>query len=262
MCTCSIEVQALPYAMPMNVADIIFIYLALGAPFAVYNYFHFRDAVLSRRLMLAALWLLFWFPAVGFLAARHFINAYSGNYFVSSPDLDAPARRAAELRREITVRLISGGYGGPSNRLAVREIIERYVGLMSIENERPSNAKLVFPDLFAAAGRTDTKLAAVCLNRRNLKILDRHRTKARREFVALFESIHSGPAFSSAEDVIRPAIDLARELNDTKAMHALELIASQVRDELWNPHELQEATTTSPARPATLPMTASSLSND
>lgn len=250
-----------PEGKAMSLADILFIYFTLGAPFAVYQYFHYRGVQPGRRLVTSILSFLFWLPAVTVSGVRRFINALSATVFVSGRNLDAPQRRLAEIQRDISTQLVSGSGAVRRDRCAIREILERYVGLMTLTDRGPSDTDLRFSDLFIAAGRTDTTLAAACLKRRNLKTLDRHRIKARRDFVTLFEdvSLSSVPAAGAA---LESAVELARELDDTKAISALELIAAQARDELWNPHHRQLPTAETSTQATPLTMTASSLSSD
>src|SRR5688500_9131957 len=112
----------------MNLADAIIIYLAFGAPLAVYKFLQSRDVEMRRRIAVSIFRLLFWIPAAVRLMHHSITNAYSNSGFVSKENLDASDVRLAELREKIRAEL------APLDRRLftahqVREVLDRYIGL-------------------------------------------------------------------------------------------------------------------------------------
>lgn len=222
----------------MNIADYIVIYLALGAPLSVYSFLQNRDVETSRRIAWSIFTLLFWIPAAVRLARRSFTNAYSGITFVSDVDLDADDADLAELREDLKSRLVRLEREQKRYPGDLTEAIDRYVGLGIASQARVQQTGDLSIDLFRAAGRSDEKLAAICLMRRNQRRIERHHTKARRDFLDLFENAGTKDPVE-ANNAIQAAIKLAALLKDRKTANALEAIAARVTDEVWDPQGQQ-----------------------
>ena len=239
----------------MNIADLVIIYLAFGAPFAVYKYLQNRDADRRQRILGSLLTFFLWIPAAVQMGYRYLSNAYSGNAFVSQRNSDAVDARLAVLRESIKSELILAGCNLTVHD--IREILERYAGLSECDRDTWHLESDAFSHLFEAAGQTKHKLAAVCLARRNRRRLRRHHIQAGRDFVALFEQL--------ATPAARKAAELGTEFADLLADHE---IADRLnglidkRGEIWNP-ELQEAApSTISVTISPMAMTTASLNRD
>ena len=95
----------------MTVVDIFIIYLAFGAPIAVYKYLQNRDANPERRMLSAIATFLFWIPAALRIGRLYISNAYFGNGFVSPVDLDSSAMMISDLRENVRLELVRLGAG-------------------------------------------------------------------------------------------------------------------------------------------------------
>ena len=225
----------------MNIGDIVIIYLAFGAPFAVHRYLQTRGEEMRRRITISIFTLLFWVPTATRLVYLYLNNAYSRRSFVSRQDLDSPDVRLAVLRDAIRRELNKSGFG-PVTSFSIRETVERYIGLTkaAAATQDTPRQKIddVPSDLFEVAGRSDDKLAAICLNRRNRRQMERHHIKGRRDFLTLFEQASALEPIE-AQRAVELGLELARQLNDRKAVEGLEAIAAQIRDEVWNPDDKQ-----------------------
>ena len=71
----------------MTLTDLLIIYLAFGAPLAVYKYLQNRGAEIGRRILVSSFTFVFWLPAAAEIGYLYFTNAYFGGAFVSRRDL-------------------------------------------------------------------------------------------------------------------------------------------------------------------------------
>lgn len=232
----------------MTIIDLLIIYLAFGAPIAVYKYFRNRGTEFIRRILVSSLTFFFWLPAAIEIGYLYLINAYSRGAFVSRWDSDSSGERLSAMRESVSTELIKLSRG--SNLHDVRETVDRYVGLadavLNSNGQAPERN-----ELFKAAGRESYQLSSICLMRRNLHRLERHHIKASADFVEQFErSAHGQDASFSLE----AGIELARQLDDHYTVK--QLIALKVkRAEVWN-SELQKQHQAMPAVPS-ISLTAS-----
>ncbi len=220
----------------MTLTDVFIIYLAFGAPLAVYKYLQSRGTNIRRRILLSSFTFLFWVPAAVEIGYLYLTNAYSGGEFVSRKNSDAENRRLTDSRESLTAdlaRLVRS-----SNLHDVREAVERYVGLANAVRNTwfPKAGRHEF---FEAAGRARYGLGRICLNRRNRSRLERHHIQARRDFVNLFEQIALGGGSSR---VITKACDLAWQLEDEITVDELGALQLK-RGEVWKsePQEQSQA---------------------
>lgn len=215
----------------MTIADVLIVYLAFGAPVAVYRYFQYRQLQADRRIVATALTLLFWVPVALHLVYRYLRNAYSTGTFGSLAGSDSSAEQLSRARQQIFALLIRADI--KMSPASVREILERYVGLTMAQGSDLNESSEAPLDLFLAAGMTNSDLATVCLSRRNRRKIDKHQKAARRDFVGLFEVASINDPVATRE-AITAGLDLAERLNDKKAVDALNAIAAQYEDEVWN----------------------------
>ena len=218
----------------MNIVDLLIIYLTLGAPFAVYKYLQESRLSPGLRLLLACLTLVFWIPVAIRFGYRRLTNAYSNDDFVSLNNLDARNHQLAELADQVRAGLRLSD--GSLSILAVREVLDRYVGLAVLAEAADLDVAELKSDLLRAAGRGDDRIAASCLMRRNQQRIAVHHRRARTDFLALFENIVPTD-FASAERALAPAFQLAHALDDIKALNGLEAIEARIKDEICDPND-------------------------
>jgi len=239
----------------MNIADLVIIYLAFGAPFAVYKYLQNRDVERGRRILGSVLTLLFWIPVAARIGYRSLSNAYSGDVFVSQRNLDARDARLAVLRESIKAELITAGCNLTVHD--IREILERYAGLAECARDTSYRESDVFSHLFDAAGQTRNELATVCLTRRNRRLVKRHHIQAGRDFAALFEQLSTPEA--------RKSVELGIEFADLLADHETASRLSgliEKRGEVWNSEHQKPAPSAISAAVSPIAMTTASLNRD
>ena len=232
--TCNIAVRSLHFLLVVNIVDLLIVYLTLGAPFAVYKFLQDSELDVSRRLLSAFLTLAFWIPAALRVGYRHLSNAYSEHDFVSRDVLDASNGQFVDLTDKIRGKLRKAD--GLSVMSESREVLERYVGLASVSETWAPDEVDTKSELMRAAGREDDPIAVACLMRRNQRGVDRHHKKARRDFLALFENLAVVDP-EAAHDAVGLASQLARALDDKKALDGLHAIAEQIKDEVCDPNE-------------------------
>ncbi|MGI8789228.1 MAG: hypothetical protein ACR2HG_15925 [Pyrinomonadaceae bacterium] len=230
----------------MSLNDFLIVYLACGAPFGVYYFTHQRAANSSIRLASKALLVfIFWLPFAVIVICRSkiFIKNIHSNLAKLSASESEIKRDIFLVQKEIEKSL-------PEESSAVslfelRETIERYIGLtLAVQTETAESAEQE-QELFRISGREKTKLAAICLKRRNQKRLAFHQIAARRDFTQLIERLlDSG---SEQKKLERFSIKLAKILNDCAARNNLqEMFAArlqtgdlqsveQMEKDLWKP---------------------------
>ena len=202
----------------MGVFDLLIVYLAFAAPFAVSEYLHRHD--LARALGVFAFWpLSAWRLVSRQLGARK--NA--GRAFD-----ERTSRIFAKLQRELS--------DDGAQALEFRDVFDRYVGLTLEANhdELPSDTKSA--ELFRISGRENSRTASATIGRRNAARLRRHHTDARTRFLELIERSHEFNALVLA-------LELATSLGDEETANYLNRAIGHDRTEgeLWNTQNEQES---------------------
>ena len=198
----------------MNPTDLLIIYLAFGAPIAVYKYLQNRSMTRSRRVGSSVLTFFFWVPAAVRIGYLYFTNANLADAFVSHPVEESEHQVISAARDALGTELIRAADGLRVHD--VRDTIERYTGLASAAAEGAGNAGS--HPLLEAVGRNDDPTGTVCLNRKNRNRLERHYKWARQDFLMLFEYL---PERSEADAVYNIGLELTRHLKDEVAYHKL-----------------------------------------
>ncbi|HUR98407.1 MAG TPA: hypothetical protein VMZ26_10120 [Pyrinomonadaceae bacterium] len=236
----------------MTLTDFLIIYLAFGAPLAVYKYLQNRAAGVHRRVALSIFTFFFWVPVAFEIGYLYFANAYFRDAFVSHRNSDASDRLVRVLRESITIELIKLGRG--SNVHGTREVVDRYTGLANEVRYAAKNGE-ERNELFEAAGRENYDLGQLCLMRRNLRRLEKHHIQARRDFVELVAQVSHR---SSAASVFEMSVDLAGRLDDHETVGQLRALKVK-RGEVWSSGLQEHSQIVTSAPP--IAMTAS-LNND
>ncbi|MEO6333354.1 MAG: hypothetical protein ABIO91_00080 [Pyrinomonadaceae bacterium] len=217
----------------MTITDLLIIYLAFGAPIAVYKYLQNRAVGIRRRIALSMFTFFFWVPTIVKLGYLYLANAYFSDDFVSHRVSDATDRRIRDLRERITADLVRLERG--SSLHDTRETVNRYTGLANAVREATSN-KEGRNELFEAAGRQNYALSHFVMIRRNMRRLRRHHVQARRDFLNLLDQVSR--RFASI-DLIATGLDLAWGLEDREAVEQLNALKVK-RGEVWTSAQHQE----------------------
>ncbi len=219
----------------MTVTDLFIIYLAFGAPLAVYKYLQNRAIDIRRRIVVSIFTFFFWVPAAVEIGYLYLTNAYFEVGFVSRRNSDATKIKLDEMRESISAELIK--LARVSNLHDLREILDRYTGLAdAVRNSIgiPSFGHAIFE----AAGRKNSDLGSLCLMRRNLRQLERHHIQARRDLVVMFGQIGGGG--HEALETIEMGKELARQLNDDETVEELNALRVK-KGEVWKSEQREQA---------------------
>lgn len=232
----------------MTLTDLLIIYLAFGAPLAVYKYLQNRGTQIGRRILLSSFTFVFWLPAAAEIGYLYFTNAYFGGAFVSRRDLVSADEKLSAMRESLSNELIKCARGSRVHDL--RETVDRYVGLAGAARNSIGQAATE-NELFQAAGREKDQLSSICLMRRNLHRLERHHIQASADFVELFGWISDRPDALASLD---SGIEIARQLDDHETVRKLSALRVK-RGEVWKSEQLEHHQPM--AAVPNMPMTAS-----
>lgn len=196
----------------MNLLDISIIYLAVGAPFAVYYFFQYFRRRNSTLWFKAALVFFGWIFYLLFL-----LREKSGKNLATAVNL----RDEIALRQNHLEKLFPAD-AAQNSFFEFRETLERYAGLMLIESEKDAKLNVSAPDFFIVGGTKNPSIAAACLARRNRTRLFFHQTRARRNFLSFIGNLIDKAA--NKTELENAADEFAAGLNDNEAVAALEKI--------------------------------------
>ena len=204
----------------MPISEILIVYLAFGAPLAVYRFLETRQVSRQRRILMSLATFVFWIPFAVRLSFRHFTNASFDTDFVSPR---TKKTKSVTNKREEALELAMIASGCPLPRHDLREVIGCYVGLSNAVEGQGESAvpgeKIV--NFLLAAGRP-TDLGARCLARRERTRLERHLDDARESFLRLFDQLSSNSQLRSR--AIRRGVELALLIKDIDAADHLGML--------------------------------------
>ncbi|HKX84967.1 MAG TPA: hypothetical protein VJL58_12150 [Pyrinomonadaceae bacterium] len=200
----------------MGFFDLIIVYLAFGAPFAVSDYLQRND------LIRAFVVFIFW-PAAAWRSVRKRISPPEAVAFD-----ERSARIFEKLQREID---------GRTNHVVFRDAFDRYVGLSNEIRREESPLETKSAELLRISGSENTAAAAAALSRRNAVRLRRHHNDARERFLELIES-------SQEFNATVLALELATYLEDDEAQQYLNRAIGHDRTEgeSWEQRKQQKPT--------------------
>lgn len=204
----------------MSFNDALIIYLAAGSPFAVLRFFEVR----TRRdtfasLLLSAFTLIFWLPELFYSGLGRLIGKVHQRVSADYASLDAGIAREVES--------FFSSFNPPPGRFSrIAILLEAYTSLgQSLTHPEDS---VTYPaDFFAAAGREDTDVAAICMARRNRSKIERHfRQTSESLRLELTEGVRSGKITPTA----LAAVDrIARLFGDEELFSISESVRSVSR---------------------------------
>jgi len=175
----------------MRLSDIITIYLAIGAPFAVHFILHNKEK--SPKAFWKAVGVMFIFP---FILIRHFLSKrLKREHKNHNEKLEQTKRSAFAALNEIQDRSKGIKESKSIERLifVIRENVEKYSGLSLVaeqvdESDEPSkHEKEVFRISGCESG--ELKNAACCLHRRNVRQIISQRNRARKDLLHTLSEI-------------------------------------------------------------------------
>jgi hypothetical protein len=152
--------------MDMTLVDLLIVYLACGAPFAVYQATGRDKQSRFRRLVEVSFVLLFWPWQAFALVRKAIVNR-----------LSADEKHLDDIRNSIEARLFPDG--SSSNIFEFRDAFYRFAGLERASHEKPSNGSF---EIFKVSNHPNAQLASRILARRNLRRIQNHKVRAEAEF--------------------------------------------------------------------------------
>ena len=195
----------------MSLVELVIIYLACGAPFAVFKATS-RDANASTKWLVFVTALIGW-PVFAALLIMRRVRTASSSHEAAIEQLRVQMETAAFPDNEI------------QSVFDFRETFYRFVGLSNAVNEPEPDKPGT--ELFEIGGVGSSETAARCLARRNRIRLHRHYLKARREFM-------SSVAERADENLSSLASELAVHLGDPLARGELSNPGKAKSDESVN----------------------------
>lgn len=151
----------------MTLVDLLIVYLACGAPFAVYQATTRETGPRAVRAVRIVFALFFW-PILAFILIKHRLARVSRGQDASELE---------KIRSEIEARLFPDG--SSSNVFEFRDAFYRCAGLEQAGLEKPSKTSF---EVFKVSGHPNPLLASRILARTNLRKIDDHKIRAQDEF--------------------------------------------------------------------------------
>lgn len=229
----------------MNITDLFIIYLACGAPCAVYFFLQNRKKLRSKNLWLKSfLTLIVWIP-YAFVLLNDFATRRKHSLLLK--EKSAFDEKLSLLQKQ----LLQFHFDSAADQriFEFREVLERYAGLTLACNTIDKSSNPAESEFFRIALRENSHVAAECLRRRNRLRLKFHQNLARRDFLKIILELK----FSVAEPELlkTKAFEFVEMLNDPQARQNLkeiflETMQSQVKTtvqnlekEIWNAKEIK-----------------------
>jgi len=208
----------------MGLVDVLIVYLALGAPVAVYNFLELAKEAERLAWARSVLSLIFW-PVHGTCLIWRQL-ASNNTQFATTSDLDA----AIEQRTRHIAELLKPSSLSSAYVYEMRDIFDRYAALMlEVDSWTDGSAA----ELMNAAGRDEKELGTICINRRNAARLARHQTDARDALLRAVETAATSGTFPP--DAVKKAAELAELLGDETTERSLREIID--RQNYWTEPE-------------------------
>lgn len=191
----------------MEVKDLLIIYLAAGAPFAVYYFFRYRRSSHGFVFWLKLLFRFFvWFPYALLAAHRFLTPKVKKGLSTRNAGVEDPSVLKDEILAEVANRR------GSRDFFEAREVLERYIALTNAKNNFAEDTISRENELFKIALRGNVNLAARCLHRKNREQVSRHQAQAQDDLYNLCsQNTHNE---SSAGKICRTSLALTHLLGD------------------------------------------------
>ena len=184
----------------MSVAEILIIYLALGAPFGVYKFASLPKAHSGKDLLRSTLSYFFWPAAAPYFAYR--LVREKGKSLATPESIESTRQR---------IELLALNDAPSQSVFEFREIFYRYTGLAETAFSFAGTDHIGGLADIGVIG--DRKIASSCASRRNGKLIAAHHSNARADLVETVTRL----SINGKEEVTSLAADLANSLGDHEA---------------------------------------------
>jgi len=227
----------------MNLIDLIIIYLACGAPLAVYYFLHNRRTeTRSHLLRLKTIFIFFFWLPFAFYLVRQFINFKFAQAKTGQTEIFYSIQKQIEkilLESELKISIYE-----------FREIVERYIGLTLASQYAAAQSLPQEAEIYRAIQAKNIELASICFGRRNRKRLLFHQTEARKDFLRFIEKLSEFGADQTK--LADSSFKVVQMLNDLEAYESLENIfaaalqtdrrksVKRLEKDLWKPVETRK----------------------
>lgn len=234
----------------MNLIDLIIIYLACGAPLAVY-YFQYNRCIETRPHLLRLKTILvffFWVPFAFDLVRQNRNVTFAPANTGLSENFYSIQKQIEKILLESDLKI---------SIYEFREIVERYVGLTLANQNAAAQSLPQEAEIYLVSNVKNIELASICFGRRNRERLLFHQTEARKDFLRLIEELSEFDA--NQIQLADSSFRIVQMLNDSEAFKSLENIFAAglqtdwrqnvqwLEKDLWKPQEA--ARKPQPAKP-------------
>jgi len=233
----------------MNPIDIFIIYLACGAPFAVYYFLHNPAQVRPGLLWLKTIFVFFlWMPfAVSLLRQNKNLKIASLRFAKTAAAKTERTEILHSIQKQIEKILLESDL--KISIYEFREILERYVWLTLANQNAAAQTVRREAEIYLVAQTKNVELASICFNRRNRKRLSFHQTEARKDFLRLIEKLSE--VVSDPNKLADSSRKIVQILNDWEAREQFEnnfaarqtdwrQSVKQSEKDLWKPEEIRK----------------------
>lgn len=202
----------------MAMLDALIIYLALGAPFGVYNFVSFEVGPAAKRISRSLAAFILWPISAAFVFHNLLNQARAEMYFDEGSPVDSILiEDALSLYERLRQSAVSTGR---KNERMLLGSLERYLATADVpsalEKTRSSNNGGQFAEFLAAAGHPNIALGRECLSRRNRAKRKRHHMEARSELIELASETRL-----VGKDLLNGTKTVAELLNDIELANSL-----------------------------------------
>lgn len=218
----------------MKLSDLIIIYLACGAPFAVQRFLSRPSGRPVTILSAVTISFLCW-PANAIAAMWGWFSIGTSNGRTETPESGKLQLDRVQVELE---KIIFSGFEAISI-FEFRDIFFRYAGLAA--ESRQSDAGVLTAEIFEISGSTSSETATRCLQRKNLARTILHFERARTDFVETIASIAAESV--DGRRVFDLAIEAAATVDDVTGINELrsklsyvDVVISKARQlpEIWD----------------------------
>lgn len=252
----------------MNSADFIIIYLACGAPFGVYYLQNHSNRSSNHFWFKTFSAFVLWLPLAIYFFYKSRISVKVSDFSLNNA---AFAEVQIEEKLYLTQREIEKSIFDSKSKISLfefRQTTERYAGLAILQQIDTEEISEKEREIFRITATKNIDTAAICLRRRNRKMLTFHQTIARQDFLKIIENLFN--SISNTKQFEISAIEFVSLLNDSTALENLKkLFAEDLQTEtpqrvkqlekvLWKT-EIPEPLITKPIT-TRLPMTSVTMS--
>lgn len=219
--------QTLQIYFVMTYYEFLIVYLACGAPFAVYFYLQNRDRLETGQFWLKTiLAFIFWIPISIQLFQNYFKSKkFSRIQFDSAGGSDSIESELFSLQRNLESLILKSKF--ELSLFEIREIFDRYVGLTIELSDANQQTAIPENEIFTITKVQNPEIASLCNQRRNLKRLSFHHKLASNDFSDLIAELHRQKKFS--QEMCSLLLEFVLLVNDTEMQVEIEKLFTQIK---------------------------------